>query len=89
MLLAVAPVFASEMLTVQAVVAGETEGIDCHCVVAFDSRKRPYRLYIGKEDLLLHRVSSSVMDGSTSDEIRRAIQTGHTIDDSVFTIDRA
>jgi len=89
MLLATEPVFASERLTVQAVVAGETEGIDCHCAIAFDSRKRPYRLYIGRDDLLLHRVSSSVMDGSTSDEIRRAIRTGHSIDESVFIIDRA
>jgi hypothetical protein len=89
MLLAVASVFASEMLTVQAVVAGETEGIDCLCVVAFDSRKRPYRLYIGKDDLLLHRVSSSVMDGSTSDEIRRCIQTGHAIEDTIFNPNRS
>lgn len=89
MLLATEPAFASELLTVQAVVAGETEGIDCHCVIAFDARKRPYRLYIGRDDLFLHRVSSSVMDGSTSDEIRRAIRTGHLIDESVFTIERA
>lgn len=89
MLLDSDPAFASERLTVQAVAAGETEGIDCHCVIAFDSRKRPYRLYIGRDDLLLHRMSSSVMDGSTSDEIRRAIRTDHSIDESIFTIDRA
>jgi hypothetical protein len=89
MLLATEPVFVSERLTVQAVEAGETEGIECHCAIAIDSLKRPYRLYIGRDDHLLHRVSSSVMDGSTSDEIRRAIRTGHSIDESVFTIDRA
>ena len=89
MLLASEPVFASEWLTVQAITVAETEGIDCHCVIAFDSRKRPYRLYIGRDDMLLHRVSSSVMDGSTSDEIRRGIRTDHTIDESIFNIDRA
>jgi hypothetical protein len=88
MLLAAEPVFASERLTVQTVQVGETEGIECHCVIAFDSQKRPYRLYIGRDDLLLRRVSSSVTEGSTSDEIRRAIRTGHSIDESVFTIDR-
>jgi outer membrane lipoprotein-sorting protein len=89
LLLASEPVFVSERLTVQAVAVGETEGIDCHCVIAFDARKRPYRLYIGREDMLLHRVSSSVRDGSTSDEIRRSIRTDHAIDESVFTIEPA
>lgn len=89
MLLGTEPVFASERLAVQVITVAETEGIDCHCVIAFDARKRPYRLYIGRDDMLLHRVSSSVMDGSTSDEIRRGIRTDHLIDEAVFTIDRA
>lgn len=89
MLLATEPVFASERLTVQAITEAETEGIDCYCVVAFDPLKRPYRLYIGRDDRLLHRVSSSVMEGSTSDEIRRAIRTDQPIEDSIFSIDRA
>jgi len=89
MLLATEPAFASEVLTVQAITAAETEGIRCHCVIAFDVHQRPYRLYIGREDLLLHRVSSSVMDGTTADEIRRSIRTDHPIEESLFTPDRA
>jgi hypothetical protein len=88
LLLAVDPVFASEHLTVQAITAGETEGIDCHCIIACDARRRPYRLYVGRESMLLHRVSSSVMDGANSDEIRRGIRTDCIIDEAVFTNNR-
>lgn len=84
MLVGADEVFASDCLTVQAITDGETEDVPCRCVIAADSRQRPYRLYIGREDLLLYRVSSSVRDGSTSDEIHRNIRTDHQIDEDVF-----
>ncbi len=84
MLVGADAVFASDCLTVQGITDGETDDIPCRCVIAVDSRQRPYRLYIGREDLLLYRVSSSVSDGSTSDEIHRNIRTGHQIDEDVF-----
>ena len=76
--------FASDSLTVQAITDGETEGLPCRCVIAVDSRLRPYRLYVGRDDLLLYRISCSVMDGSTSDEIHREIRVDLRIDDEVF-----
>ncbi len=76
--------FASDLLSVQTIIDAETEGIPCRCIVASDSRNRPYRLYVGRDDLLLHRVSSSVMDGSSSDEIHREIRINAPIDHKVF-----
>ena len=84
LLLASSPVFASETLTVQAVAEGETEGIACRCIIVSDARSRPYRLYVGREDGLLYRVSSSVSEGGISDEIHRNIRTDHAIDDTNF-----
>jgi hypothetical protein len=84
MLLCATAAFASDALTVQAITDGETDEIPCRCVIAADSRQRPYRLYIGRDDLLLYRVSSSVMDGSTSDEIHRNIRINHSIEQATF-----
>lgn len=84
MLTCITPAFASDFLTVQAVTDGETDDIPCRCVVAVDSRQRPYRLYIGRDDLLLYRVSSSVMVEATSDEIHRNIRIDYRIDENVF-----
>jgi hypothetical protein len=77
--------FASDFLTVQAITDGETEGLPCRCVIAVDSRKRPHRLYVGRDDLLLYRISCSVMDGSTSDEIHREIRVDLKIGEEIFT----
>ncbi len=84
MLIGMSGEFASEFLTVQAITDGETEGLPCRCVIAADARQRPYRLYIGRDDLLLHRVSSSVMDGTSSDEIHREIRIDVKIDEDIF-----
>lgn len=84
MLFGVDPVFASDHLTVQTITDGETEGIPCRCILANDSRKRSYSLYIGRDDLLLHRVSSSVMDDWSSDEIHRDIRIDQAISEDVF-----
>jgi hypothetical protein len=84
MLVCATAAFASDALTVQAITDGETDEIPCRCVIAVDSQQRPYRLYIGRDDLLLHRVSSSVMDGSTSDEIHRNIRIDHIINESTY-----
>ena len=84
MLTCTAGEFASDFLTAQAITDGETEELPCRCVIAVGSRMRPYRLYVGRDDLLLYRISSSVMDGSTSDEIHREIQVDLRIDEQIF-----
>jgi hypothetical protein len=60
------------------------DGVPCHRIGGYHPHGDFYEVYVGRDDLLLRRVSEPGCGTVASDEIRRDIRVDEPIDDQVF-----